>query len=223
MSKPTLAYWSIRGRADGARMLLAHLGVDYEDKTYQLGDEESPNSWAKMKFSIGMTCPNLPYWKDGDIYHAEFLSVLRTICRKYKPEYLGRNLKEQDMADAYCESFYGLMQAWMGPHFMGADYKANQAAGDDLVRNFCNLLTQAMGSNKFLVGAEPTFADFCINWGLRLMKLASSAAVGEFPKVVAYHDAYLALPGIADGNRAQVAAGRLDMPPVGWQADHMPQ
>ena len=94
MSKPTLAYWSIRGRGDSARMLLAHLGVDYEDKAYTLGDDTSPDSWAKMKFNLGMTCPNLPYWKDGDIYHAELLSVLRTICRKYKPEYLGRNLKE---------------------------------------------------------------------------------------------------------------------------------
>ena len=95
--------------------------------------------------------------------------------------------------------------------------------GNGLVRNYCNLLTQAMGSNKFLVGAEPTFADFAINWGLRLMKLYNPAVIGEFPKVVQYHDAYLALPGIAEGTAAQVSLGRLEMPPVGWQADHMPQ
>ena len=95
------------------------------------------------------------------------------------------------------------------------------AEGNELVRNFCNLLTQAMGSNRFLVGAQPTFADFCINWGLRLMKLYSPSVFAESAKVVAYHDAYLALPGIDAGT--QKMTGLLDMPPVGWQADHMPQ
>ena len=45
MSKPTFAYWSIRGRGDPGRMLLHHLGVDFEDKMYTLGDETSPDSW----------------------------------------------------------------------------------------------------------------------------------------------------------------------------------
>ena len=105
---------------------------------------------------------------------------------------------------------------------MNNDYKNIMAEGNELVRNFCNLLTQAKGNNRFLVGDQPTFADFVINWGLRLMKLYSPSVIGEFPKIVQYHDAYLALPGIDTGTAVYVSAGRLEMPPVGWQADHMP-
>ena len=93
--------------------------------------------------------------------------------------------------------------------------------GEEMVREFCQLLQAAIGNNQFLVGALPTYSDFCVNWGLRLMMLYSSSTVKKFPTVVAYHNSYLNLPGIDAGTQAQ--AERLDMPPVGWQADNMPK
>ena len=43
--KPTLGYWNILGRADPIRTMLTHLGVEFEDKQYVMGDE-SPESWG---------------------------------------------------------------------------------------------------------------------------------------------------------------------------------
>ena len=54
--KPTLAYWGIQGRAHGARNLLRHLGVDFEDKIYEFG-AEGPGSWAEDKQALGIQFP----------------------------------------------------------------------------------------------------------------------------------------------------------------------
>ena len=89
-----LAYWGIVGRGDQCRILLKHLGVNFEDKFYTPGDD-SAAGWPKSKDSLGMIFPNLPYFKCGDTTHAETLPVLRSICRHYRPEYLGRNQTEQ--------------------------------------------------------------------------------------------------------------------------------
>ena len=220
MSKPTLGYWSIRGRGDSARMLLHHLGVDFEDKRWKLGDE-GPDSWPAQKEKLGMICPNLPYWKDGDICHAELLSILRTICRKYKPEYLGRSNIEQGNADAYADSLYGMINGWLGPYFMAPDYANKMQEGSEKIREFLNVVIKCKGNNRFLCGSSPTYTDFMVNWGIRIFKLYNDACVREFPKIVEYHSAYLSLPGIEAGTKAQ--SDMLDFPPTGWQADHMPE
>ena len=89
--KPTLGYWACQARGDPIRTLLSHLEVDFEDKMYQFGDE-GPEGWGAQKSQLGIQFPNLPYWKDGDVFHSEHVSIMNSICRKYKPEYLGRTL-----------------------------------------------------------------------------------------------------------------------------------
>jgi hypothetical protein len=46
-SKPTLGYWKIRGLGQQIRYHLAYLGVDFEDKTFELGDapEYKTDEW----------------------------------------------------------------------------------------------------------------------------------------------------------------------------------
>ena len=88
------------------------------------------------------------------------------------------------------------------------------------IKEFLNSVIKCKENNKFLVGIAPTYADFMVNWGIRIFKLYNDAAVTEFPKIVEYHNAYLALRGIEAGNQAQ--SDMLNFPPVGWQAEHMP-
>ena len=98
--RPTLGYWKAQGLGDSIRTLLSHLGVDFEDKYYEFGDE-SPEGWGAQKSQLGIPFPNLPYWKDGDVFHSEHISIMNSIARKYKPELLGTTLEEQGLCDCY--------------------------------------------------------------------------------------------------------------------------
>ena len=117
--KPTLGYWGIIGRGDQCRILLQHLGVDFEDKYFGPGDSPSvaDSQWPGCKANLGMVFPNLPYFDDGVCVHAETLPVLRSICRKYKPQYLGRNAKEQAYADSFANTIYGDFGPFLGAAF----------------------------------------------------------------------------------------------------------
>lgn len=72
MSKVTLGYWKSRGRAQVARLLLAYVGMAWEDVQYK-----EPQQWfGKDKESLGLEFPNLPYLIDGDLK----LTETRAIC-----------------------------------------------------------------------------------------------------------------------------------------------
>jgi glutathione S-transferase len=95
--KPIVAYWDVRGFAGHIRMLMTHLGVDFEDKMYSLG--EHPDfagrlDWRAEKPTLPFAFPNLPYIMDEDVKISENKAIMRFICQKYKPEYLGRTLRE---------------------------------------------------------------------------------------------------------------------------------
>jgi glutathione S-transferase len=91
--KPTIGYWGIRGLGASIRALLEHLAVDFEDKMY--GPNMEPGTgWSDVKATIEIPFANLPYIIDEDVKISENKAVLRFVCQKYKPEYLGRTLKE---------------------------------------------------------------------------------------------------------------------------------
>ena len=69
--KPTIGYWNVTGLGDPPRTLLYHLGVDFEDKRYIMGTQEPGESWGECKPNLGIQYPNLPYFKDGDVFHSE--------------------------------------------------------------------------------------------------------------------------------------------------------
>jgi hypothetical protein len=90
LKRPTLAYWGVRGIGSMARALLTHLNIEFEDKRYT--DRET---WLADKAVLPMNFPNLPYYLDGDVKMSESMAIVRQICRKYEPTYLGRTLREQ--------------------------------------------------------------------------------------------------------------------------------
>jgi hypothetical protein len=88
-------------------MLLTHLGVDFEDKMYPLGeypDFAGRLDWRIEKPKLPMAFPNVPYIIDDDVKISENRAIMRFICHKYKPEYLGRTLQQQ----AACHEFYDI-------------------------------------------------------------------------------------------------------------------
>lgn len=93
-AKPTLGYWSSRGRGHPCRMLLRHCGVDFTDRQYvpkKVRGNWDVSEWFGEKFSLGLDFPNLPYYIDGDINVTETNAILQTIASLYRQEYMGRS------------------------------------------------------------------------------------------------------------------------------------
>mmetsp|Transcript_20706 Transcript_20706/g.3349 ORF Transcript_20706/g.3349 Transcript_20706/m.3349 type:complete len:105 (+) Transcript_20706:40-354(+) len=95
-TKPTVGYWDIRGIGAHIRLLLTHLGVDFDFRGYVCGDgpQFDRSDWFNEKFTLGLQFPNLPYLIDGDVKVTETTAILSYVCQKYRPEYLGRTPEE---------------------------------------------------------------------------------------------------------------------------------
>lgn len=64
----TLCYWNIRGLGSSIRNLLRYVGADYQDVSVEFaGAPNYRENWLKVKYTLGLDFPNLPYLVDGDL------------------------------------------------------------------------------------------------------------------------------------------------------------
>ena len=200
--KPILGYWGIQGRGDPCRMLLHNLGVDFEDKHYVMGETSGENSWPANKGQLGTPFPNLPYWKDGDIIHSETIPVIRSICRKYKPEYMGRNQTEQAYADSFTGTINGAFVPWFMPHMFREDYASKRVEGTAKGKELAEMIVNCLGNKKFIAGNDITYVDFVSFWLLKILNLYDKSIVGSFPKLGQYMELFSSQKGITEAAKA---------------------
>lgn len=63
--------------------------------------DDNAQSWDRSEWTnekeantLGMEYPNLPYLIDGDVKLTETLAIMKYVCKKWKPELLGRTAAE---------------------------------------------------------------------------------------------------------------------------------
>ena len=105
-----IGYWRTRALGQAIRVMLAHMGIPFEDRQYQVGDPPTFDKkvWKEAKLQLeknGLEFPNLPYLIDTD---GTALSQTRTIMRYLatsRPEHMlmGKNVKQQIQADLVSE------------------------------------------------------------------------------------------------------------------------
>merc|ERR1719151_340534 len=154
-----------------------------------------------------MPFPNLPYYIDGDVKHSETMAIMRSICRKYKPEYLGRDLAEQAKVDALTNSLNDAFFAKVfGPCIFSQDWAANKAAsGEADAKALLETIVSIKGSNKFLFGNEPTYGDFIIAGVCVVTQLWDASIVEAMPAIQEYIGTFLALENVAAYNEEDAA------------------
>ena len=72
-TKVTLAYWHARGLAQPIRLMLAYVGVKFEDKLYESSERDV---WLSDKPNLGLDFPNIPYYIAGDVKMSHFWAIL---------------------------------------------------------------------------------------------------------------------------------------------------
>src|SRR5690348_11374611 len=100
-TKPTLGYWKIRGLASQIRYFLAYCKVEFQEDLYEQGGapDFSRDEWEKVEMKMGLDFPNLPYLIDGDFRFTQSEAIMRYIANKWKPEALGKDLKDKAIVD----------------------------------------------------------------------------------------------------------------------------
>ena len=213
--RPILGQWASRGFNNSISCLLIHLGVDYEDKIYTCGPAPTfdKSEWLNEKENLGLLFPDLPYWIDGNIKVTESIVILRQICNKYRPEYLGRNLREIGHTDMFaCElnsQFTKLLRIGYEP------VEEHQGAKND-AQEFLAKFMDYRGDKPFAIGQDPTYVDF-LAYEYVSRALAFEPSLNEMEEVLKYNAIFEELPGVAQAN-AQAAKRPWNNPRAQWGA-----
>ncbi|XP_059153766.1 glutathione S-transferase Mu 4-like isoform X2 [Physella acuta] len=157
-----LGYWAIRGLAQPIRLLLTYVGEDFNDDRYVQGDGPtfSRDEWMKVKNTLGLDFPNLPYYIDDEVKLTQSNTILRYLGRKYKlyGETPKENAEVDLLLDVIMDVRNGFVRLCYGPEITDAvrqEYVQQVKATLDSLEKF-------LGDKKFFVGDKVTICDFHI-------------------------------------------------------------
>ena len=196
MSNIILGYWKIRGMAEPIRYLLHYLEIDYQEKFYEFGPAPDFNgeSWFKVKYSLGLDYPNIPYLIDGDFKMTESNAILRYICEKYKPELLGETIKEK----AYVNMVVGVIgDITMNAKiiFNGTDSSKNEMV-KTFINNKLNDINNFLGKHKFVAGDKLTYADFLLYESEQSIQEFIVPTTSKYPNLLRHFEIISEIPQI---------------------------
>ena len=197
MARPVLGYWDIRGLGEPLRLLLEYCGTEYEDRRYEpvenFGDKDC--EWNRVKSSLGLDFPNLPYYIEGDFKLTESLALLKHIG--------GKNdlLPESGREKTYCNMLEGVVNDLRMRFAMVCympEFEKNKA--EFFASHFpekMKLFDKFLANKKWLAGDRLTYVDFQACEFFDHYRLLEPNCYDGFKNITAYLDKFFSLDKIA--------------------------
>uniref|UniRef100_H2ZPT7 glutathione transferase n=1 Tax=Ciona savignyi TaxID=51511 RepID=H2ZPT7_CIOSA len=198
MSKILLGYWDLRGLGEPIRVMLEHLGVEYDEKKfghYKSGDGWDRSEWRSVKFTLGFDYPNLPYLTDGDVKVSESWAIMKYLARKFKV--LGAANEEEQIK---CDVAEGVVQDFRS-NFTSMCYNPEF---DSLKANYLSelpakltLFEKNLAHGGWLIGSKLTYVDFALCEILDHIRLCFPGCLDKHEVVLKYLTNFESLEKIA--------------------------
>ena len=198
--KPTLGYWGCRSLAEGIRLLLTYLEVDFEYKQYIQGEgpEFDISEWVNSVDSLGLDFPNLPYFIDGDLKISETIAIYEYIALKYKPELLGETVQEKAIIKQVGLILHE-MRVFINMTFYNPDYQNLIDPNLNASKDEFAKLAKFLGDKKFLFGEKESWVDFPLYTTLLLLDSVRPGLVTEIsPKFHEFKARFEQLPHVQE-------------------------
>ena len=201
----TLGYWGIRGLAQPIRFLLVCAGVPFsevrlgvlQDGTL-LAEDKEDEDWGRVRSTLVMPFPNLPYLIDTSrappVSLSQSNAILRYLARRF--DYYGD--AETDRIEII-ETAYTLGEGY------GAAYE--NFSTNTLPRYLDNFEACLGGreNRRFFVGNRLSLVDFVLYelfWQMTLM-VPNSITESSRPTLFAFIDAFENMPSIASYRQSE--------------------
>ena len=187
---PTFTYFDLHGRAAPCRMLLAHKGVEYEDRRL------TQEAYGELKAQGVLD--GLPVWEFDHMGSTKMLNESKALLRYLGKEYgyYPSDPKRAWVCDAYLDYMTPLMEKFSA-NFL------NQDLGDEFklkLKEEMLLLAEKIvktmeDKRKFLCGSSITIADFMVfgilaNWHRNDANPAKEAIEEVFEEIHGKHEVF---------------------------------
>eukprot|EP00826_Nyctotherus_ovalis_P029652 TRINITY_DN2349_c0_g4_i2.p1 TRINITY_DN2349_c0_g4~~TRINITY_DN2349_c0_g4_i2.p1 ORF type:complete len:238 (+),score=60.12 TRINITY_DN2349_c0_g4_i2:51-764(+) len=187
-----LGYWKIRGLAEPIRLLLQHLGVNYKEVLY---GAEGAEDWFKVKYTLGLDFPNIPYLFDSSFKLTESTAILRYICHKYDAKLLGETVQEM----AYVDMLTGMLGDIN--NFKGRIcYEADPAKIPPHIlpslKGKVKDLAKVLEKKKYLLGDKLSYVDFLCMEYLECINDLIEPVFTTYPSLKKHFDTMMSLPNV---------------------------
>jgi len=196
---PVLGYWSIRGLAQPIRYMLHYLGVEYEEKQYDMqpgtSRAELQKEWSEVKETLGLELPNLPYYIDGDLKISESRAIVGRFARKHnlagscEKDYIRLDVAAGIMADILIS---------IGTFAYDPQFESKKAAFYADVSPMIERLSKLVGKGNYILGRKISFQDFALFELLERCVDMYPDCLANFPNLVAFQARMAALPGVEE-------------------------
>ncbi|KAM3139531.1 hypothetical protein pb186bvf_008367 [Paramecium bursaria] len=195
IQEPVLAYWGIRGLGQPIRLLLAYLGVKYQDKHYTQWDEWQNDTNPLLNHPFR----NLPYYQNGDQIVFESDAIMHYIAlTQNRPELLGTDHLSIVKLATWRGVINDFKEFFVSYVYDAENFEKNKEQTIKNVNEWFTIYEKALGDNQFVTGDNITYIDFNLWEMLDEISVFHGETFPKYPKLVAYHKRIAELPAIAE-------------------------
>lgn len=188
----TLYYFETRGRAEPIRLMLSHLGLPFEDKALDR------DAWLALKPTspLGQMPILVEHADGGDVMIPQSMAILRHLAREH--DFYGKTEAARLQADIAADTALDLRNAFSSVRFSPAwkDEAAKSKYIKESAPPHFQRLAKLLGSQAFVAGDAPTFADFVVCDSLDTHAGIFSGCLADFPTLTQYVARVRALPSL---------------------------
>lgn len=169
VTKPTITYFPLAGRAEVARIILEDAGVDYDFVAVTNWPELKAQQTASGKLAFGQ----VPLYEEPDLTIVQSGAIARHVARVHG--YYGSNEKEAALIDQAYEGLNDVLGE-VAKTIFGTPADQQAAAKEKLTKEYLptqlgylGRLLEKNGNNGHFVGSKLSFADVMLFVGLNML------------------------------------------------------